>query len=95
MNFERLLQCLVMEVNRRVRNGEWTERQLARRSGISQPHIHNVLKGARTLTPDVADQLMSVMGIPMEKVIDAATISRRIPQSAFFHSSQTAGQQAG
>jgi len=38
-----------------VRNGELTERGFARRIGISQPHAHNVLKGVRTLSPEVFD----------------------------------------
>ncbi len=32
-------------------NGELTERGFARSVGISQPHVHNVLKGVRNLSP--------------------------------------------
>jgi hypothetical protein len=31
---------------------------LARITGISQPHIHNVLKGSRLLSMDLADQML-------------------------------------
>jgi len=52
---ERLLRLL----RTRVQNGELTERSLARLTGISQPHIHNVLKGARTLSPELGDVVLS------------------------------------
>lgn len=42
----------------RVRNGDFTERGLARLIGVSQPHLHNVLQGRRALTPEVADLLL-------------------------------------
>jgi transcriptional regulator with XRE-family HTH domain len=42
----------------RVRRGEVTERGLARLTGVSQPHIHNVLKGKRLLSISMADQML-------------------------------------
>jgi transcriptional regulator with XRE-family HTH domain len=53
-----LLSNLRDHLRLRIRNGEITERGLARKIGISQSHIHNVLKGARILTPEVADQIL-------------------------------------
>jgi hypothetical protein len=41
-----------------VRSGELTERGAARITGVSQPHLHNVLKGARVLSPGLADQVL-------------------------------------
>ena len=35
-----------------------TQRHLARISGVSQPHVHNVLKGIRELTPTTADRFL-------------------------------------
>jgi transcriptional regulator with XRE-family HTH domain len=58
MNFEQLYESLVCHVSSRVRNGELTVRGLARRSGISQPHLHNILKGKRFLSPQSADLLL-------------------------------------
>lgn len=46
-------------VNARIQNGDFTERGLARVLGISQPQIHNVLKGARKLRPELADRVIS------------------------------------
>lgn len=34
---------------------------MARRASISQPHLHNVLKGIRLLSPDAADRLMQTL----------------------------------
>ena len=47
----------------RIQNGELTERSLARLSGISQPHIHNVLKGAKILSPELEDQIINTLKI--------------------------------
>lgn len=56
----KLLQVRLLEVvQQRVHNGELTERSLARLTGISQPHIHNVLKGVRILTINLADEIMA------------------------------------
>jgi hypothetical protein len=32
-------------------------------TGISQPHMHNVLKGVRTLSPELADRIMAETGL--------------------------------
>jgi hypothetical protein len=42
----------------RVRRGEISERQLALRTGYTQPHVHNVLKGARGFRAGLADALL-------------------------------------
>ncbi|MGP8243509.1 MAG: helix-turn-helix domain-containing protein, partial [Bryobacteraceae bacterium] len=44
-----------------VRNGELTERALARATGVSQPHIHNVLKGRRELSVEMADAILEAL----------------------------------
>lgn len=47
----------------RIRAGILTERGLARMCGLSQPHVHNVLKGVRTFSTDSADRLMQALGL--------------------------------
>ena len=59
MNFGELQRRFLSHLRSRVRSGELTERGLARLTGISQPHIHNVLKGRRALSPDFADTILS------------------------------------
>ncbi len=58
MTFHDLHGRLVQHLNARVREGSFTERGLARRAGLSQPHIHNVLKGNRSLSWQSADALL-------------------------------------
>jgi hypothetical protein len=58
------LQVRLIDVAReRVRSGELTERGLARMCGISQPHMHNVLKKIRALSTAAADRLMQALDI--------------------------------
>jgi hypothetical protein len=49
---------LLAVVRNQVQNGEVTERGFARLVGISQPHAHNVLKGVRTLSPEIFDLIL-------------------------------------
>jgi AraC-like DNA-binding protein len=57
--FQNLRDRLIARIRLRIQNGEITERQVARQSGISQPHLHNALKGLRLLSFDMADVLMT------------------------------------
>src|ERR1051325_6319138 len=59
MYFELLHTRLVSHLRAMVRNGEITERRLARLTGVSQPHLHNVLKGIRVLSAEMADQVVT------------------------------------
>jgi hypothetical protein len=56
---------LLAYVRNEVRNGEITERGFARLIGISQPHAHNVLKGARTLSPQVFDLVLKYLHVSL------------------------------
>lgn len=71
MDFRLLQMRLVSHIRGRVRNGEISERSLARLTGISQPHIHNVLKGSRSLSPDMADQILHRLRIDLADLLTA------------------------
>jgi transcriptional regulator with XRE-family HTH domain len=58
MNFYDLQQRLLDVLRQRLRSGEATERGLARDTGMSQPHLHNVLKGRRLLSIEKADEVL-------------------------------------
>ena len=58
LTFHDLQGRLIAFVVTKIRNGEFTERGLARVLGVSQPQLHNVLKGARPLKPEFADRLL-------------------------------------
>jgi plasmid maintenance system antidote protein VapI len=58
LNFDELTDRLRVRIRARINGGQFTERSLARILQISQPHLHNVLKGARKLNIEFADQIM-------------------------------------
>ena len=79
MYFGVLHQRLVEHIQCVVRSGRLTERRLARLTGVSQPHLHNVLKGTRLLSPQMADQVlqqlrMTVYDLPGSREPDVAGI---------------------
>ena len=56
-----LIDRLMNRLRDRVRSGEITERGIARETGLSQPHVHNLLKGIRAPSPESADLLMRAL----------------------------------
>ncbi|MEZ5356743.1 MAG: XRE family transcriptional regulator [Bryobacteraceae bacterium] len=73
MGVEDLLNKILETIRARIRNGEFTERALARRMAVSQAHMHNVLKGVRSLTPPLADRLTAELGISLTALIGHGT----------------------
>lgn len=69
VNFEVLKGLLIRYVKLRIRNGDCTERQLARLVGTSQPQLHNVLKGARPLKQALADRLLQHFQIGLLELV--------------------------
>lgn len=87
MKFVAAKARLVEYVLARLRNGEITERGLATRVGLSQSHIHNVLKGKRDLSEDAADRILGGIGLT---ILDLYTrdeivsyLSRRSAEAEF------------
>ena len=71
MYFELLQLRLIAHVHARVERGDMTERGLARMTGISQPHLHNMLKGARSLSPQMADLILHHLHITVLDLLNA------------------------
>jgi hypothetical protein len=69
VTFKLLLFRLRELLKEKVKNGELTERGMARSTGVSQPHLHNILKGIRTLPPELADQLLILAGLNLFNLI--------------------------
>ncbi len=69
MGFGILQSRLISHINNRVRNGEISERGLARATEISQPHIHNALKGIRGLSIEMADRIMERLRISVTDLL--------------------------
>jgi transcriptional regulator with XRE-family HTH domain len=78
-SFESLLEGLRARLQAMVRNGDLTERGLARRMGLSQPHMHNILKGTRHLKPDLADRVLREMGISLAELLQEDKSAPRRP----------------
>lgn len=74
MTFLDLQQRLLDHLRRRVQSGEATERGLARQAGLSQPHLHNVLKGKRLLSVDMADGILRNLGMNVLDLIEPEEI---------------------
>lgn len=70
MYFEVLHARLVAALKGRIRNGEMSERGLARLTGISQPHMHHVLKGSRALSPESADAVLRSLRMSILDLIE-------------------------
>ncbi len=62
MRFAEIQVRILERIRNLLHNGEITERGFARTSGISQPHISKVLKGARTLSTERFDLLLKTLG---------------------------------
>lgn len=58
----------------RIDNGEFTERGFARILGISQPQVHNVLKGVRKLSPELADLILAKLNLSVLDLLTDAEI---------------------
>jgi transcriptional regulator with XRE-family HTH domain len=78
MRFGLLKKRLHGYLLRLVQNGDTTERGLARQTGISQPHIHNLLKGIRSMNPDIADAIMSKLGLTVLDLFDTAELAEAL-----------------
>ena len=77
MNFRELHDRLVVHLRRLVGGGEMTERGLARLSGISQPHLHNVLKGKRLFSTEAADEVLRQMHLDIFDLIGEQDLVHR------------------
>ena len=84
ITFAVLRTRLLQVVNGRIRNGEFTERGLARLVGLSQPQVHNLLKGARRLSSDTADLLMARLGISILDLIADVINGKEAGEHALF-----------
>jgi plasmid maintenance system antidote protein VapI len=104
VTFELLGERLLAFVRLRIKNGEYTERGLARILGISQPQMHNVLKGVRGLRPALADRFLRKFGITalellsdveLEDALSTRVRARMMTQTALRSTARTSDQTGG
>jgi transcriptional regulator with XRE-family HTH domain len=74
MNFRELQRRLIAHLHKLVRSGDATERGLARLTGVSQPHMHNVLKGKRLLSLEMADQVLALLQLDLLDLIETGEL---------------------
>ena len=67
--FEDLHARLIELARYKIHSGAISERGLARRCEISQPHLHNVLKNIRALSAGSADRLMQALGVTVLELL--------------------------
>ena len=78
LTFAILSERLRLFVATKIYNGEFTERGLAANLGISQPHLHNVLKKQRSLRPDFADRLLTYFGMGLLDLVPPDELSAQL-----------------
>jgi hypothetical protein len=78
LGFRELQRRLVAYLQARVRSGEVTERGLARTTGVSQPHMHNVLKGKRLFSPDTADAVCRETRLDLLDLLEPGEVMDRL-----------------
>lgn len=81
LQFMKLQKRLVAVIKEKVRNGNLTERGLARQIGVSQPHLHNILKGVRKLSPEVGDQILEALEISLIDLISQRELETADPSA--------------
>ena len=81
MHFEELHDRLIALLRQRILNGEFTERSLSRMVGVSQPHIHNVLKGHRILSPKFADSILDHLQLSVLDLLKEEELDNRLRRS--------------
>ena len=77
MDFRELRRRLVAHLRMLVRSGDATERGLARLTGVSQPHMHNVLKGKRVFSLDMADQVLAQLHLDLLDFVEPGEMMER------------------
>ena len=72
--FELLRRRLLQAASQRVCNGDFTERGLARLIDVSQPHLHNILKGRKSLSPEIGDALLLGLSLSLLDLLTPAEL---------------------
>ncbi|HLK47599.1 MAG TPA: helix-turn-helix domain-containing protein [Bryobacteraceae bacterium] len=76
VDFEELQLRLVRHLQQRIRGGEITERRLARVVEVSQPHLHNVLKGKHAFSIATADKILRHLKLDLLDLIAPEELRR-------------------
>jgi plasmid maintenance system antidote protein VapI len=75
LGFGAQADALLLKLRGIVANGIVSERRIAQVVGLSQPHIHHLLSGERTLTVQVADRLLRTLEISPVELLDEIQVA--------------------
>ncbi|MBI4889519.1 MAG: hypothetical protein HY821_02765 [Acidobacteria bacterium] len=78
LTFEVLLSRLMGFASERIRNGDMTERAMARLVDLSQPHLHNVLKGKKGITLAAADGMLQGLALSLLELVEAEELGQAL-----------------
>ena len=81
MDFQELQGRFIDHLRARIRSGQLTERRLAKLAGISQPHMHNVLRRKRGISIEMADVILQVLRIDLYDLLDAGRPNEEPPRT--------------
>ena len=70
VDFRELQSRLIRHLQERIRSGEISERRLADAVAVSQPHLHNVLKGKHSFSVPTADKILRQLRLDLLDLID-------------------------
>jgi plasmid maintenance system antidote protein VapI len=70
VDFREQQRRLIAHLHVLVRSGDASERGLARLTGVSQPHMHNVLKGKRLLSLEMTDRVLAQLHLDLLDFIE-------------------------
>lgn len=70
VDFRELQFRLIRLLQDRIRSGEISERRLAQMVEVSQPHLHNVLKGKYIFSMSTADRILRHLRLDLLDLID-------------------------
>jgi predicted transcriptional regulator len=79
MTFQDLHLRLIAHLRERIHSGELSERGLARLTGVSQPHIHNVLKGKRSFSTEISDTILFFLKLDLLDLLEPEDLGKRRP----------------
>ncbi len=74
LTFHELQRQVLLLLNEKVRRGDISQRRLARLTGFTQPHIHNVLKGARGMHAGLADAALECLELSLRDLLEPAAL---------------------
>jgi len=82
VTFEELRRLALQAIRLRVANGYFSERQLARLARLSQPQVHNVLKGKRAASFRTIDRLCAAAAVDIAEIARSGRSSE--PEEAWW-----------